>query len=215
MGLVPGVLWARLYDRINRKAEGAGLADERRRLIGGARGATIEIGAGTGLNLAHYPASVERLVLVEPDRHMTGRLRRRSEEYGRVAEIVTASAEELPFDGGTFDTAVVTFVLCTVDDPEAALAEIRRVLKPGGRLLFMEHVRSHDERLALRQDRVRPIYHALIDCNPNRDTLRAINSSGFAPESVRHGEVPGAPAIERPMIVGVACLAEQRKMVTP
>jgi ubiquinone/menaquinone biosynthesis C-methylase UbiE len=205
MGLVPGALFARMYDRINERSERAGLAGERRGLVGTARGATIEIGAGTGLNVAHYPRSLERLVLVEPDGKMATRLRRRIEECGRTAEIVAASAEELPFDDHTFDTAVVTFVLCTVEDAAVALAEIRRVLKPGGRLLFLEHVRSHEERLARRQDRIRPIYRALIDCRPNRDTLGAITSSGFAPESVRHGEVPGAPAIERPMIIGVAC----------
>jgi SAM-dependent methyltransferase len=160
-----------------------------------------------GVTLAYYPPSLERLVLVEPDRHMARRLRRRIEESDREAEIVTASAEELPFDGGTFDTAVVTLVLCTVDNPAVALAEIRRVLKPGGRLLFLEHVRSHEQRLARRQDRIRPIYRALIDCSPNRDTLGAITSSGFTPESVRHGKVPGAPAVERPMIIGMACPA--------
>lgn len=81
------------------------------------------------------------------------------------------------------------------------------MLKPGGRLLFLEHVRSTEERLARRQDRIGPIYRALIDCSPNRDTLDAITSSGFALESVRDGEVPGAPAIERPMIIGVGCVA--------
>jgi ubiquinone/menaquinone biosynthesis C-methylase UbiE len=205
MSLLPGALWARIYERVNGKAESAGLSDERRRLLSGARGVTVEIGAGTGLNVAHYPATLERLVLVEPDLHMAARLARRVREQRPDAEIVTASAEDLPFADDTFDTAVVTFVLCTVRDPARALGEIRRVLKPGGRLLFLEHVRSSEDRLARRQDRIRPLYRVLIDCEPNRDTLAAIASSGFAVESVREGEVPAVPAVERPMIVGVAC----------
>jgi ubiquinone/menaquinone biosynthesis C-methylase UbiE len=196
-----------MYERINAKAESAGLSDERRRLLSRARGATVEIGAGTGLNVAHYPAGLERLVFVEPDAHMAARLERRVREQRADAEIVSASAEALPFADDTFDTAVVTFVLCTVRDPKQALSEIRRVLRPGGQLLFLEHVRSTDDHLARRQDRIRPLYRALIDCEPNRATLATIASSGFAIESVDHGEVPAMPAVERPMIVGVACRA--------
>jgi ubiquinone/menaquinone biosynthesis C-methylase UbiE len=207
MSVIPGALWARMYDRINAKAEAAGLVDERRRLLAQATGATIEIGAGTGVNVAHYPTGLERLVYVEPDAHMAARLRRRLDEHGRDAEIVSASAEHLPFVDGTFDTAVATFALCTVHDPEKALEEIRRVLRPGARLLFLEHVRSSEERLARRQDRIRPVYRALTGCEPNRATLRTIASSGFAVETVRHGEVPAVPAVERPLIAGVACRA--------
>jgi ubiquinone/menaquinone biosynthesis C-methylase UbiE len=207
MGLLPGALWAGMYDKINAKSEAAGLADEREALMGGARGATIEIGAGTGLNLAHYPASLERLVLVEPNAHMVKRLRRKVEAQRAGAEIVAGPAEQLPFADDSFDTAVVTFVLCTVKDPARALSEVRRVLKPAGRLLFLEHVRSTDERIGRRQDRIRPLYRALVDCEPNRETLGTITASGFTVEAVRHGDVPGAPEVERPMIVGVACLA--------
>ena len=196
-----------MYDTVNERSEAAGLAGEREALLAGARGATIEIGAGTGLNLAHYPAALERLVLVEPDAHMIKRLTRRVERARVGAEIVAASAEQLPFADDSFDTAVVTFVLCTVDDAGRVLSEVGRVLKPGGRLLFLEHVRSADERIARRQDRIRPLYRALIDCEPNRDTLGTIAASGFTVEAVRHGDVPGAPQIERPMILGVACAA--------
>jgi SAM-dependent methyltransferase len=97
----------------------------------------------------------------------------------------------------------VTLVLCSVPDQEAALAEIARVLKPNGRLLFIEHVRSDDPKVAKRQDRIRPLYN-LVDCNPNRETLAAIEASALRLESVRHGEVPKAPKVERPMIVGTA-----------
>jgi SAM-dependent methyltransferase len=121
----------------------------------------------------------------------------------RAAEVIDAPAERLPFPDASFDTAVVTLVLCSVPNQEVALAEIARVLKPNGRLLFIEHVRSGDPKLAKRQDRIRPLYN-LVGCNPNRETLAAIEASGLKVESVRHGEVPKAPKVERPMIVGAA-----------
>jgi ubiquinone/menaquinone biosynthesis C-methylase UbiE len=143
------------------------------------------------------------LVLAEPDRHMRRRLRRRVDALDRAAEVIDASVEHLPFPDATFDTAVVTLVLCSVPDQEAALTEIARVLKPNGRLLFIEHVRSGDPKVAKRQDRIRPLYN-LVGCNPNRETLAAIEASALRVESVRHGEVPKAPKVERPMIVGAA-----------
>jgi ubiquinone/menaquinone biosynthesis C-methylase UbiE len=196
-------LFAAVYDSVSRGSEEAGMREERRRHLAGAEGATIEIGPGTGLNLEHYPEAVTRLVLAEPDRHMRRRLQQRLDKLGRHAEIVDASVERLPFPDGTFDTAVVTWVLCSVPDQAGALAEIARVLKPDGRLLFIEHVRSDDPKVARRQDRIRPLYN-LVGCNPNRDTLAAIEASSLHVESVRHGEVPKAPKVERPMIVGTA-----------
>ena len=196
-------LFAALYDTVSKGSEAAGLRDERRQLLASAEGETIEIGAGTGLNLQHYPEAVTRLFLAEPDRHMRRRLERRLAGLRREAEIVDATAEDLPFPDASFDTAVVTYVLCSVPDQEAALAEISRVLRPGGRFLFLEHVRSADPRLARRQDRMRPLYN-LVGCNPNRDTLARIESSALTVESVEHGEVPKAPKVERPMIVGTA-----------
>jgi ubiquinone/menaquinone biosynthesis C-methylase UbiE len=196
-------LFAAMYDTVSKGSEAAGMREERRQLLAAAEGVTIEVGAGTGLNLEHYPEAVTRLVLAEPDRHMRRRLRQRIDAVGRAAEVVEASAEQLPFPDSTFDTAVVTLVLCSVPHQEAALAEIGRVLKPDGRLLFIEHVRSDDPKLAKRQDRIRPIYN-LVGCNPNRDTLAAIEASALRVESVKHGEVPKAPKVERPMIVGTA-----------
>ena len=197
-------LFAALYDPFNKGSEAAGMREERRQLLAGSEGATIEIGAGTGLNLAHYPEAVRRLVLAEPDQHMRRRLRKRVDALDRAAQIIDAPAERLPFPDATFDTAVVTLVLCSVPSQEAALAEIARVLKPDGRLLFLEHVRSGDPKVAKLQDRIRPLYNHLVDCNPNRDTLAAIEASAFTVESVKHGEVPKAPKFERPMIVGTA-----------
>jgi ubiquinone/menaquinone biosynthesis C-methylase UbiE len=196
-------LFAALYDTVSKGSEAAGVREERRQLLASAEGATIEIGAGTGLNREHYPEAVTRLVLTEPDRHMRRRLRRRVDALDRAAEVIDASAEQLPFPDATFDTAVVTLVLCSVPNQQVALAEIARVLKPNGRLLFLEHVRSGDPKLARRQDRMRPLYN-LVDCNPNRETLAAIEASPLRVESVRHGEIPKAPKVERPMIVGTA-----------
>jgi ubiquinone/menaquinone biosynthesis C-methylase UbiE len=197
-------VFAALYDRFNKGSEAAGMREERRQLLADTEGVTIEIGAGTGLNFEHYPEAVTRLVLAEPDRHMRLRLRTRVGALGRAAEIIDAPAERLPFPDATFDTAVMTLVLCSVPSQEAALEEIARVLKPNGRLLFIEHVRSGDPRVAKRQDRIRPLYNCLVDCSPNRETLAAIEGSALTVESVRHGEVPKAPKFERPMIVGSA-----------
>jgi ubiquinone/menaquinone biosynthesis C-methylase UbiE len=196
-------LFAALYDTVSKGSEAAGMREERRLLLAAAEGATIEIGAGTGLNLEHYPDAVTRLVLAEPDKYMRRRLAERVDVRGRTAEIVDASVESLPFPDGAFDTAVVTYVLCSVPSQEAALAEIARVLKPGGKLLFLEHVRSDEPKIAKRQDRIRPLYN-IVGCNPNRATLAAIEASALTVESVKHGEVPKAPKVERPLIVGTA-----------
>jgi ubiquinone/menaquinone biosynthesis C-methylase UbiE len=196
-------LFAALYDTVSKGSGEAGMREERRQLLAGAEGATIEVGAGTGLNPEHYPEAVARLVLAEPDRHMRRRLRQRVDKLGRVAEVIDAPAERLPFPDATFDTAVVTWVLCSVPDQETALHEIARVLRPNGRLLFLEHVRSDDPKIAKRQDRIRPLYN-LVGCNPNRATLAAIEASALKVEAVKEGEVPKAPKVERPMIVGTA-----------
>ena len=196
-------LFAAFYDTVSKGSEEAGLRDERRELLASAEGVTLELGAGTGLNLEHYPEAVTRLVLAEPDEHMRRRLERRAAEVFSAAEIIDAGAERLPFPDATFDTAVVTFVLCSVPDQKAALQELARVVKPTGRLLFLEHVRSDDPGLAKWQDRITPLYN-LVGCHPNRDTLAALEGSEFGVETVRHGEVPKAPKVERPLIVGSA-----------
>ena len=196
--------YARVYDQIASGAERAGLSAERRALLARAVGATIEVGAGTGLNLAHFPPAVTRLCLVEPDPNMRKRLRRRVDGRDDV-EITDARAEALPFPDASFDTAVVTFALCSVADPDIALAEIARVLRPGGQLLFAEHVRSGEPDVAARQDH-RPLPYKLMGCHPNRATLDSLTSSPLRVEDVRHGEVPKAPRIERPMIAGAARL---------
>jgi len=196
-------LYAFMYDRIGRGSEAAGLQRERVALLAQARGNTVEIGAGTGLNLDHYPPTVTHLTLVEPDRHMRKRLRQRVAQIRPDAAVLDARAESLPLPDASVDTVVVTFVLCSVADQTAALAEITRVLRPGGQLLFLEHVRDTDPQIADKQDHA-PFLYSWIGCHPNRATLEAITHSPLSVVNVRHGQVPKAPVIERPMVVGVA-----------
>lgn len=213
MGRIYEATWGRafaaLYDRGLRATEEAGLGQMRAELLASAGGRTLELGAGTGVNLGLYPDAVEELVLVEPDPHMAKRMRERLSRSARQAEIVEAPAERLPFDDDSFDTAVSTLVLCTVPDPIAAIAELERVLRPGGRLLFVEHVRSEDPRLAGWQDRLEKPWRFLGDgCHCNRDTLGALGASRLEVEAVERGQLPKAPPIVRPLIRGSAVLAD-------
>src|SRR3954454_9138985 len=149
-------LFARFYDRLMAGTEEGGLAEMRHALLGTASGRVLELGAGTGHNLSHYTDAVTELVMTEPDPHMARRLRERLAAEGTAAgrpSVIEATAEDLPFDDGSFDTVVATLVLCSVQDPPRAVAEARRVLVEGGRLLFLEHVRSSSPRLARWQDR--------------------------------------------------------------
>jgi len=211
-GRVYEATWGRLfaagYDVFMRSTERAGLRDRRRALLAQASGATLEIGAGTGANLDLYPAAVTELFLAEPSPHMAQRLRARAAAGERAVEVVDAGAERLPFPDARFDTVVGTLVLCTIPDPQRALAEAARVLRPGGRLLFIEHVRSEDPRRARWQDRLeRPWELFGAGCHPNRDTLAAIAGSALEVEHVEHGSVPKAVPIVEPLIQGSARLA--------
>lgn len=200
-----GRLVAALYDRALAEQQRAGLEERRRALLAQASGETLELGAGTGLNLALYPPAVGELVLTEPSPHMAARLRRRAATSPRRPRVVEAGAEALPFADGSFDTVVATLVLCTVPDPAAALAEVARVLRPGGRLLFLEHVRSADPQVARRQDRILPLWRFCADgCHPNRDTLATLEASPLTVERAEPGRLPKAPQFVRPLIVGSA-----------
>jgi ubiquinone/menaquinone biosynthesis C-methylase UbiE len=195
------------YDRFVRETERAGTRERRARLLDGARGRTLEIGAGTGLNAAHYPRDLERLVLTEPSRAMVSKLRSRVASEGLEAEVVVAPAADLPFPDESFDTVVATLVLCTVPDLPAALAEIHRVLAPGGNLLLIEHVRSDDPGRARWQDRLeRPWRVFGAGCRCNRDTEHAVEAAGFVFDELEHGKMRKAPPIVRPLIQGRAHL---------
>jgi ubiquinone/menaquinone biosynthesis C-methylase UbiE len=201
-------LFARLYDRMLAGTERAGLTEMRRALLARATGRTLEIGAGTGLNLPHYTGAVSELVLAEPDPHMAKRLGERLEQEGTEAgraSVIEAPAEDLPFDDGSFDTVVATLVLCTVEDPPRAVAEARRVLVEAGSLLFLEHVRSETRQLAWWQDRLeRPWGWVAGGCHPNRATDHLLAAAGFWIEQLDRDRMPRAPRWVRPMIRGVA-----------
>lgn len=200
-------IFAAIYDRAVAKLERDGLRDMRAQLLAGARGETLEIGAGTGHNLEHYPDSVTRLVLAEPDPHMAKRLRSHVLESGRESvKVMEAPAESMPFEDASFDTVVSTLVLCTVPDPAASVAELKRVLRDDGWLLLIEHVHSTDsERLARWQDRLeRPWGWFAGGCHPNRDTEAALADGGFEVGAVKRGRLPRSATLVRPVISGVA-----------
>jgi ubiquinone/menaquinone biosynthesis C-methylase UbiE len=211
MGRIYDATWGRAfsaaYDRGFKASEDAGLREMRHELLAQARGRVLELGAGTGLNLEHYPERIEGLTLVEPDPHMTKQLREKLARSGRTAEIsvIEAPGEDLPFAEASFDTVAVTLVLCTVPDPETTLAEIKRVLKPDGQLLFLEHVRSNHPGLAKWQDRLESPWRFLADgCHCNRDTVSAIDAAGFDLGEVESGELPKLPPLVRPLVQGSA-----------
>jgi ubiquinone/menaquinone biosynthesis C-methylase UbiE len=203
-----GRLFAAVYDRMSAGSEEAGLADMRSRLLARASGATLELGAGTGSNLRHYPDAVTELVLTEPSEHMARKLRDKVATSPRQALVVVAPAERLPFEDDRFDTVVATLMLCTADDAATSLGEAARVLKPGGQLLFLEHVRSDDPGLARWQDRLEGVWgYMAAGCHPNRDTLAAIEAAGFGIDDLERGRFPKAPPLVRPLISGRATRA--------
>lgn len=203
---VPGSsLTARLYDPVLWLGERTGLSRWRHRLISDARGRVLELGAGTGLNLPHYPDSVDGLTLVEPDRHKAERLARKAADLGLEAEVVRAPAEYLPFDDAQVDTVVATLVFCTVADPRIAASEVRRILAPGGRMLFLEHVRSDGRRMGALQDRLERPWMKLADgCHCNRRTVPILRGSGFDVEVAARVDHFPMPPVARPLVSGAA-----------
>jgi len=176
----------------------------RHRLIADADGSVLEIGGGTGANLAHYNGKLESLVVTEPEPAMVRRLQAKARDQAPLAKILRAPAEDLPFEDASFDTIISTLVLCGVDDQARAIREIRRVLKPGGRLLFLEHVRSDDPAFARFQDRMNWLNRLVVFCDCNRPTLSTIEAGGFRVARLEHSELPKAPKFVRPLIIGSA-----------
>lgn len=211
MGRIYDATWGRafsaLYDRAMKATEEAGMREIRREALSAARGRTIDIGAGTGINIDLYPDGLAELVLAEPDENMLRHLRPKLPADGSRIELVQAPADRLPFPDDTFDTAVFTLVLCTVPDPAAALQEAARVLRPGGQLIFVEHVRAQSPGVARWQDRLERPWRFFGDgCHCNRDTVATIEASPFELESLERGELPKAPPIVRPLARGTASL---------
>lgn len=203
---VPGSgLSARIYEPFLWLGEKTGMRRWRAKLAAEAKGSVLELGAGTGLNLAHFPGDLDRLVLVEPEVHKARLLAKKEPPPGLEPEIVRATGEMLPFEDDSFDTVLETLVLCTVPDPEATVAEIRRVLKPDGRFLFMEHVRSDGPRMGSFQDRIEKPWMKLADgCHCNRRTVEMLASNGFEVEVTARQDKFPMPPTARPIVSGVA-----------
>ncbi|HZP43641.1 MAG TPA: class I SAM-dependent methyltransferase [Candidatus Binatia bacterium] len=209
-GAAPGghPWFAAVYDSLMAAGERRFMAAEREAVVGGARGRVLEIGCGTGLNLPYYTAAATERWAVEPDPFMLARAARRAAEQGVAVDLRRAPAESLPFADDFFDTVVSTLVLCTVADPARALAEVRRVLRPGGELRFYEHVRSASRLGALGQDVVTPLWRRIAaGCHPNRDVAGAIRAAGFTIVALEpKTPVPPVPplCVVRPQVRGVA-----------
>jgi ubiquinone/menaquinone biosynthesis C-methylase UbiE len=200
-------LMSAIYDRFMRGSEEACLVAWRRELLRDLAGEVLEIGAGTGASLAHYPAAVSRLVLTEPDRHMRARLHARVADGGRGgAEVVAAPADALPFPDASFDAVVSMLVLCSVPDVSKVLGEVVRVLRPGGAFVFLEHVAAApgSARLAW-QRRLEPVWRlAAGNCHLTRRTGEALVRAGFVVDHSRSESVRKALPIVRPSIRGLA-----------
>jgi ubiquinone/menaquinone biosynthesis C-methylase UbiE len=200
-------VFAALYDRMMHRGEQRSMGQRRRALLTNAQGRTLEIGAGTGANIPHYPDDLEDLTLAEPFEPMRRQLERKLSASGRPARTLRASAEAIPLEDGSVDTVVSTLVLCTVDSPDLALAETARALRDGGQLLFIEHVRSHSPRVARWQDRLEtPWRHFGAGCRCNRNTIASITAAGF---SIEYEDLHwnGVPPIVAPLVVGRAVKA--------
>jgi len=166
-----------LYDNMMKKIEDIRLKKERKKLLDGIKESIIEFGAGTGVNFEFYsPDAV--VTAIEPDDGL--REAAKNKIKGKNIEIISASAEILPFEDNAFDYVVITLALCTIDNPDKALKEARRVCRPGGTLLILEHIRNENRFLSLVQDILTPLWKRFaMGCHLNRDTLSTIKENGF------------------------------------
>lgn len=201
-------LFARFYARVSPCLDAAGLADHRRRLLAGLTGQVLEVGAGNGLNFAHYPPEVTRVLAVEPEPLLRDLARQEAGQATVTVEVVDGVAEQLPATDGAFDAAVVSLTLCTVTDLQQALREMHRVLKPGGRLRFFEHVRAETPGLARVQRLVTATVWPILNggCHADRDTAAAIERAGFVTEHLDRLDRrdTGIPFPTSPQILGTA-----------
>lgn len=184
---------------------GTGFQRLRSEALKSARGDVLEIGLGTGLNLPHYPAGVARLRAVDPAPLLPVRVAERRAAVAFPVEIIHLSAERLPYEDGIFDYVVSTWTLCTIPNPIEALQEVRRVLKPTGRLLFLEHGRSDDARTAAWQDRLNPLQNVIgCGCNLNRRIDRLISEAGLHILQLDRFVMEGVPRIGGELYRGIA-----------
>jgi ubiquinone/menaquinone biosynthesis C-methylase UbiE len=201
-------IFARFYAWASPRMEEAGFGERRDQLLAGLTGQVVEVGAGNGMNFTHYPPGVTHVLAVEPEPRLRDLAEARVIKASVSIEVVDGTADRLPARDATFDAAVASLVLCSVPDVPAALAEIRRVLRPGGQLRFFEHVRADTPGLA----RVQRVLDATVwpavggGCHAHRDTLAAIEAAGFAIEDIDHLRIPQTriPAPTSPHILGAA-----------
>ena len=204
---VRNFLMARFYDLTMKTIEGKCLSAWREQLLSETQGDLLEIGSGTRVNLSYYPKSDHRLVMTEPDPHMLSILRKNIKQRHDLSISVKGfSAEHLDFPDNSFDSAVSTLVLCSVDSPEASLMEIRRVLKPGGKFFFIEHgLAKGFPHLMKRQKRFEPLWMCMCgNCHLTRDVEGEITHAGFSFEKVEKTNMSGGPSFVRPTLNGVA-----------
>ena len=198
---------SRLYVGQAKKADELGLAERRRQLLSSLSGCVVEIGAGAGTNFAYYPTTVEKVVAFEPEPYLRKIAERAAEDAPIPIQVLDAPAEQLPVEDESLDAAVASLVLCTVADPEKAIAELYRAIRPGGRLLFNEHVRSTSPRVARIQmtaDRL-GWPHVSGGCHLGRDTTALMRSAGFEIESLERYNFRIPPLDPpKPHIVGTA-----------
>jgi SAM-dependent methyltransferase len=197
-------LFARVYARVGHLMD-AEIGDHRQRLLAGLAGRVLEVGAGNGLNFPHYPAAVTEVLAVEPEPYLRRQALAAARQASVPVRVVDGTAEVLPAPDATVDAVVASLVLCTVADLHQALAETRRVLRPGGWLRFYEHVRAEDPRLARWQDRLeRPWGWVTGGCHPNRDTVAAITAAGLRLVQLDRFDLQAMPPPARPHVLGVA-----------
>lgn len=178
---------------------------ERRKALQAAEGEILEIGVGTGLNLASYPEEIGAIVSAGPEEALSPRAVRRAAQRGMRVEHTRADARELPFDRGRFDTVVSVFVLCTIPEPLRAVRELARVLKPGGRLLFLEHVAAErGARRAFQRLLNAPMRALLCGCEVTRDSERTLAEGGFSIEAIDRFDLGAMAWLHRNVIRGVA-----------
>ena len=201
-------IFARFYAWVSPRMEQAGFGDRRHQLLAGLTGRVIEIGAGNGMNFSHYPPEVTHVLAVEPEPHLRELAKDDADKALVPVEVVDGTADQLPANDATFDAAIASLVLCSVPDVPAALAEIRRVLRPGGQMCFLEHVRADTPGLA----RVQRVLDATVwptfggGCHAHRDTRAAIEAAGFTINDIDHLRIPQTriPAPTSPHILGTA-----------
>jgi ubiquinone/menaquinone biosynthesis C-methylase UbiE len=199
-------IFARIYERLSRFEERE-IGERREELLAGLSGRVVEIGAGNGMNFGHYPSAVHEVVALEPEEYLRARAQEAAANAPVRVTVGAAAAYPLPFEPESFDAAVASLVLCTIADQASALAELRRVLKPGAELRVMEHVRSDGARKARIQER---LDHSGVwpriagGCHCSRDTVSAIEAAGFTVERMQRFDVGPKWMHTNPHVLGMA-----------